>query len=121
MRYRCCVSQLSPEQREELRSWAQSRRLPAGDVFRARLMLALADGKSWREIEAELNTSRPTIARWKQRFELQGMVGLDPQQKGSNPRRATAAVQARVLRKTMQPPSDGSTHWSCRKMASALD
>ncbi|HSU59090.1 MAG TPA: IS630 family transposase [Bryobacteraceae bacterium] len=120
MRYRCCVSQLSPEQREELRSWAQSRRLPAGDVFRARLMLALADGKSWREIEAELNTSRPTIARWKQRFELQGMVGLDPQQKGSNPRRATAAVQARVLRKTMQPPPDGSTHWSCRKMASAL-
>lgn len=114
------VSELSEEQREELRRWAQSRTLPAGDVFRARLMLALADGKSWSEIEAELDTSRPTIARWKQRFEQQGMAGLEPRHKGSAPRKATAALQARVLRKTTQRPLDGSTHWSCRKMAAAL-
>jgi transposase/transcriptional regulator with XRE-family HTH domain len=113
-------SELSREQREELTRWAQSRTLPAGDVFRARLMLALADGKSWSQIEAELNTSRPTIARWKQRFEQQGMAGLDPRHKGSAPRRATAAVQARVLRRATQCPPDGSTHWSCRKMAAAL-
>lgn len=114
------MSELSEEQREELRRWAQSRTLPAGDVFRARLMLALADGKSWSEIEAELDTSRPTIARWKQRFEQQGMAGLEPRHKGSAPRKATAALQARVLRKTTQRPLDGSTHWSCRKMAAAL-
>jgi DDE superfamily endonuclease len=41
------VSELHKEQREELTHWAQSRTLPAGDVFRARLMLALAEGKSW--------------------------------------------------------------------------
>ena len=29
-------------------------------------------------------------------------------------------LTARVLRKTTQQPDDGSTHWSCRKMASAL-
>jgi transposase len=120
MRRYNCVSELSQEQREELTRWAQSRRLPAGDVFRARLILALADGKSWSQIEAELNTSRPTIARWKERFEQQGLAGLDPQHKGSAPRRATAGVQARVLRKTIQPPPDGSTHWSCRKMAAVL-
>jgi len=33
---------------------------------------------------------------------------------------ANAAVQARIARKTQQKPSDGSTHWSCRKMAEAL-
>lgn len=31
------------EQREELKRWAHSRSLPAGDVFRARLIVALAD------------------------------------------------------------------------------
>ncbi len=31
-----------------------------------------------------------------------------------------AAVQARIARKTLQQPADGSTHWSCRKMAQAL-
>jgi transposase len=28
-------------------------------------------------------------------------------------------MQARVLKKTQQKPADGSTHWSCRKMAAA--
>jgi len=114
------VSELSEEHREELTRWAQSRTLPAGDVFRARLMLALAEGKSWSQIEVELHTSRPTIARWKRRFEREGMAGLDPRHKGSEPRRATPSVQARVLRKTTQRPADGSTHWSCRKMAAAV-
>jgi transposase len=114
------VSELSKEHREELIRWAQSRTLPAGDVFRARLMLALAEGKSWSQIEIELHTSRPTIARWKRRFEQHGMAGLDPRHRGSEPRKATPSVQARVLRKTTQRPADGSTHWTCRKMAAAL-
>jgi hypothetical protein len=37
---------LSNDEREELTRWAQSRTLPSGDVFRARLVLALADGFS---------------------------------------------------------------------------
>lgn len=110
---------LTDEQREELTRWSQSRTLPAGDVFRARLILALANGKTYSEIELELGTSRPTIARWKQRFEDQGLAGLDPQHKGSKPRAATPAVQAKVLRKTLKRPEDGSTQWSCRKMATA--
>ena len=114
------VSELTKEQREELTRWAQSRTLPAGDVFRARLMLALAEGKSWSQIEIELQTSRPTIARWKSRFEQQGMAGLDPRHRGSEPRKATPSLQARILRKTTQRPADGSTHWTCRKMATAL-
>jgi IS30 family transposase len=114
------VSEISREQREELSRWGQSRILPAGDVFRVRLLLALADGESWSQIAKKLNTSRPTIARWKRRFEQEGLPGLDAKHKGSEPRKATAAVQARVLRKTTQRPPDGSTHWTCRKMAAAL-
>ena len=111
---------VSDEQREELTKWSQSRTLPAGDVFRARLILALADGKSWTQIESELHTSRPTIGRWKERFEEDGIAGLDPRHKGSQPRTVTPAVQARVLRRTIRKPDDGSTHWSCRKMAASL-
>jgi hypothetical protein len=40
------VIELSAEEREELTGWSKSRILPAGDVFKARLILALADGKS---------------------------------------------------------------------------
>ena len=114
------VSELSPENRAELTRWAQSRTLPAGDLLRGRLILALADGKSWNQIQVELQTSRPTIARWKKRFEELGLAGLDPRHKGSTPRTAPPSVQARVLHKSTQRPTDGSTHWSCRKMAVRL-
>jgi transposase len=111
---------LTDEQREELTRWAQSRTLPSGEVLRAKLILALADGESYSSIEHTLRTSRPTIARWKARFEQDGMAGLDARHRGSKPRTATPAVQARILRRTLQKPEDGSTHWSCRKMAVAL-
>jgi transposase/transposase-like protein len=114
------VLRIDDEQRAELQRWAQSRTLPAGDVFRARLILALASGKSYSQIEAELGTSRPTIARWRRRFQEDGLAGLEPQHKGSQPRTATPNLQARVIRKTLRKPEDGSTHWSCRKMATAL-
>jgi transposase len=113
------VIELTEEERSELILWSGSRTLPAGDVFKARLILALADGMSYSAIEAALKTSRPTIARWKARFERGRIAGLDGQHKGSRPRAATAAVQARLLKKTQQKPPDGSTHWSCRKMAAA--
>jgi transposase len=111
---------LSNDEREELIRWAQSRTLPAGDVFRARLILSLADGLSYREIEEKLNTSSPTIARWRARFEQDRIEGLNPRHKGSQPRVVTPAVQARILRRTLQNPPDGSTHWTCRKLAKAL-
>ena len=111
---------VSDEQRNELRKWAASRTLPAGDVFRARLILALAEGHTYSQIMISLQTTAPTISRWKQRFEQNGLAGLDPRHKGSQPRVANAAMQARIARKTLQKPGDGSTHWSCRKMAQAL-
>ncbi len=112
--------EVDSEQRDELESWAQSRTLPVGDVFRARLILALPDGMSYREIERKLGASAPTVSKWKSRFEQQGMEGLQGQHRGSKPRRATPAVQARVIRLTQQKPSDGSTHWSCRKLSQEL-
>lgn len=96
------VLTITDEQRIELSRWAQSRTLSASDVFHARLILALADGQSYSQIMRSLQTAAPTISRWKQRFEQDGIDGLDPRHKGSQPRVADAAVQARLARKTMQ-------------------
>jgi transposase len=112
--------QVSAEQRDELEDWAQSRSLPAGALFRARLILALADGMSYREIERKFGASAPTVSKWKSRFEEQGIEGLQGRQQGSKPRRATPAVQALVIRRAQQKPADGSTHWSCRKLSEDL-
>src|ERR1700757_1614680 len=111
---------LTAEQKQELQRWAQSRTLPAGEVFRARMLLALAEGITYREIARSMKTSTPTVARWKMRFEREGMAGLQGRHRGSKPRAATPAVQARVIRRVQHKPGDGSTHWSCRKLANEL-
>jgi transposase len=108
------------QQRDELEGWSQSRTLPAGDVFRARLILALADGMSYREIERKLGASAPTVSKWKTRFEEEGIAGLQGRHRGSKPRRATPSVQARIIRRAQQKPAAGSTHWSCRKLSDDL-
>src|SRR3989449_5214327 len=112
--------ELTAAEKPDLERWAQSRTLPAGDVFRARLILALADGQSYREMVRGMRTSAATIARWRKRFEQDRVAGLGGRHRGSKTRTATPAVQARVVRRVQQQPSDGSTHWSCRKLAGEL-
>jgi transposase len=112
---------LTGDERAELEQMTQSRTLPAGDVFRARLVLMLADGLPYRTIQERLDTSAPTISRWRERFESQRVAGLlEIRHPGQKPSVITPALQAKVLEASRRKPNDGSTHWSCRKMAQHL-
>ena len=84
---------LTGEERVELEQMAQSRTLPAGDVFRARLILMLADGFPYRSIQERLDTTAPTISRWKDRF-LKGRVAglLEIRHPGQQPSVITPAL-----------------------------
>jgi putative transposase len=64
---------LTDSQQLELSRIAQSRSLPAGYVFRARLVLMLAEGASYSTIKRHLRTTAPTMSRWKQRFLVSGV------------------------------------------------
>lgn len=113
---------LTEDERAELESMTQSRALPAGDVFRAKLVLMLADGLPYRTIQEKLDTTAPTIARWRLRFESQRVAGLlEIRHPGQKPSVITPALQAKVLDMSRRKPKDGSTHWSCRKLARALN
>src|SRR3984957_14470209 len=111
---------LNEEQQLELSRIAQSRSLPAGYVFRARLILMLAQGASFSTIKQRLGTTAPTISRWKQRFLASGIDGLDTSHPGQSASVLTPKLRARILSTTRKKPKDGSTHWSCRKLAAAL-
>jgi transposase len=76
---------LTQQQHSELSSIAQSRTLPAGYVFRAKLILMLAEGVSFSTIKQQLQTTAPTIIRWKQRFRQSGLEGLDTCHPGQKP------------------------------------
>jgi len=111
---------LTHSQRAELTEISQSRSLPAGYVFRAKLILMLAKGLSFNAIKQRLQTTAPTIIRWKERFLARGTDGLDTFHPGQQPTVLTPALRAKILAATRKKPTDGSTHWSCRKLSAAL-
>jgi hypothetical protein len=51
---------LNASQQDELVAISKSRSLPAGYVFRAKLILMLAEGASFRTIKHKLGTTAPT-------------------------------------------------------------
>src|ERR1022692_1010219 len=112
---------LDAEERAELEQIIRSRALPAGDVFRARLVLLLAEGLPYRSIQERLDTTSPTISRWKSHFLRDRVAGLlETRHPGQKPFVITPALQAKLLEATRRKPNDGSTHWSCRKLAKHL-
>src|SRR5271170_814702 len=109
---------LTEEERQELQQMTQSRTLPAGDVMRSRMVLLLADGVAYQKIQELLNTTAPTIARWKRRFLQHRIAGLmDELHPGQPPSVRTPKLQAKVLAAIKEGTKDGSTHWSCRILA----
>src|SRR3954470_9181738 len=111
---------LTSDERTELERRATSRTIRAEGAKRAKVILMLADGTSYSTIEATLWCYRDYINRWRRRFMTQGLDGLRSRHQGQRPTVLTPALEARILAKTQQRPSDGSTHWSTRKLARVL-
>lgn len=114
------VLHLTPTQRGELEAYLRRRNLPSGVAKRMNIIRLLDEGTSYRDIEDKLGTPPSTISRWKQRYEKDGVLGLATIHPGQPPQKLTPAFRAKVLERTRQKPSDGSTHWSLRKMAAVM-
>lgn len=80
----------------------------------------LADGKSYAEIQATLGCNSGYVSRWKSRFEKDRLAGLYARNAGSTAAVLTPALEAKILARTAKKPTDGSTHWSTRRLARAM-
>src|SRR5271156_3070658 len=80
----------------------------------------LAEGVPFAVVKERLQTTAPTIPRWKQRFLEDGLEGLDTHHPGQSAVVLTPALRAKILAATRKKPKDGSSHWSCRKLAAAI-
>ncbi len=109
---------LSDTTREELQSLNRSRSLPSGLVRRARIVLLCAEGSSNARVAEEVGVSRQTVGKWRERFRLQGLMGLYEEQRPGKPRTIEDEQIMLLLQKTLETqPPDGSSQWSCRSMA----
>jgi transposase len=109
---------LSKVERMELERRVASRSGRADEARRARCILLAADGATWADIRVQLDCPDSYIARWTKRFAAERLAGLFSRHRGQPPTKLTARLEARVLDATRRPPSDGSTHWSTRRLGS---
>src|SRR5712691_3164154 len=111
---------ITAEQRGTLQTWIAARNTPQKVVFRSRIVLAAASGSSNRRIARELNTSRPTVILWRNRFMQGGPAALTEDAPGRGRRtQITAAEVKEIVEATLHTTPKAATHWSVRTMAKA--
>src|SRR3974390_394311 len=93
----------------------------ADEARRARLILLLDGDHTGAQIREKLDCTDSFIDRWSKRFVSERLAGLFSRHAGQLPTTLTPALEARILEWTVKrKPSDGSTHWSTRKLAEQL-
>ncbi|HDL86134.1 MAG TPA: IS630 family transposase [Candidatus Acetothermia bacterium] len=112
--------ELTKRERLELGRRLRSRRGRADESRIARVLLLLADGATYQEVADKAGCSAPYISKWKKRFVEDGMAGLYSRHAGRKVKVLTARMEARILNWTRKKPTDGSTHWSTRRLAKKL-
>jgi transposase len=111
---------ISAVQRRTLESWIAARNSPQKVVFRSRLVLMAATGIANRRIAQALNTSRPTVILWRQRFLQGGPAALveDAPGRGRKPQITEQKIK-QIVEATLHSKPKAATHWSVRTMAAA--
>lgn len=111
---------ITPQERKALESMARSRSGRADAARRAQLILKLAAGESYQDIKKALGCNGDFISRWKKRFLAERIDGLRSRYKGRAVRVLTPALEAKILAETRRKPTDGTTHWSARRLAAKM-
>lgn len=111
---------VTPQDRSRLEGLVGDRNTSAKIVWRARIVLASADGESVKAIARLTGKSKPCVWRWQKRFAEEGVDGLlrdKTRPPGRKP--LPQKVKLKVLKMTASVTPPNATHWSVRTMAKA--
>ena len=108
--------EVTESQQRELERIVKAKTSRQRDVFRARIILGLAQGLSHEEIARKQSVSLLAIGRWRKRWAAKGLEGLrDAPGRGRKPRLSMKAVGRALSLARTQAPHGGA--WSVRTMA----
>jgi len=109
---------LTDGERAQLQRLVRSRRTSVRLSQRARMVLLAAEGMQNKDIAQQLRVGRVQVARWRERYGQSRLAGIERDlARGAPPVKVDVA---RLVELTTQSKPEAATHWSTRKMASAL-
>jgi transposase len=112
--------ELLDDERARLESWARRRTTAQALALRSRIVLAAADGLSNSEIAERLGISRPTVTKWRNRFDRSRLEGLLDEPRPGRPRTVTDEQVETIVITTLESKPKDATHWSTRSLAAHL-
>jgi transposase len=109
---------VTDQDRGRLQEWLDDPAMPPECADRLRIVLLAAEGWLNVEIAAQLEVSVATVAKWRDRFALDGMDGLLDRPRSGRPRQVDRPA---IVAATLQPPAaPGVTRWSSRELGRKL-
>jgi transposase len=119
MRQRTAIH-VTPADRLRLEAVVADRNSRQKHVWRAKVVLAAADGCGTAATGRRAGLSPPSVRRWRERFAQEGVAGLlrDKSRKPGKAPLPTSTVD-RVIGLTLADPPGEATHWTGRMMAKA--
>lgn len=108
---------LSPEERQTLERWARRHSSSQALALRCRIVLGCADGRTSKDVAAELKVHPVTVSKWRHRFAADRLEGLvDAPRPGAQRTIGDDVVEA-VIVDTLESAPPDATHWSTRTLA----
>jgi len=111
---------LTDEQRSGLEALAGSGGYDRSPAARARMVLLRARGYSAAETAEIVEVSTTTVYTWEDRFEKEGLAGLESRKSPGGPWQVSGRECARILALSKQDPPEetGLSHWTSAELAS---
>ena len=111
---------LSPEHRAVLEALVRAPTTEQRDVFRARIILLAAEGRSTRSIARILETMPRTVSHWRGRFSREGMAGLSNKPHPGPAPTYGIETGRRILAALDRDPPSGFARWTGPLIAAEL-
>lgn len=112
--------ELTGAEQQELVRLSRKRTGAQGLAFRARIVLKAAEGTTNLRIAEQLETTRMTVAKWRNRFAELRLDGLLDEPRPGRPREIGDDKIEEIVERTLHSRPRGATHWSRRTLAKEL-
>ena len=108
---------VTEDERRELVRLTKRAHVNRALAFRARLVLACADGIPNTAVARRHRTSKATVGKWRTRFVERRLDGLYDEPRIGAPRTVSDEAVEAVIVKTLETTAEKRDHWSTRTMA----
>ena len=108
---------VTDDERRELERLTKRIQVNRPLAFRARLVLACADGALNSVVARRYHTTNTTVGKWRSRFNARRLDGLYDEPRVGAPRTISDEAVEAVIVHTLETKPPGETHWSTRTMA----